>query len=152
MFGRGVDCIDETVTTFIVDGIGPDRVTCDADLISDYVQLIPESLDGYSAAEILVMSEYELFWMPEHVAWDEFDDLTVGCNTGGSVTFKTTDTSTRYELDECGLAETLTLSGTGTWDFSEWTSDLEVSLGRECEYEYHRDWDTGEESITENCP
>ena len=152
MFGRGVDCIDEAVTAFVVDGIGPDRVTCAADLISYYWPLIPESLDGFTTSEILFLAEYELFGLPEHVAWDELDDLTVGCNNGGIVTFTPNDTGTSYELEGCGLAETLRISGTGTWDVSELTSDLEISLGGDCAYKYHRDWDSGEESLTEACP
>jgi pimeloyl-ACP methyl ester carboxylesterase len=152
MFGRGLACIDEAVTAFIIDGTGPDRVACAAGVISDYWPLIPESLDAFTTSEILFLAEYELFGLPEQIAWDELDDLAVGCNNGGIVTFITTDTGTSYELDECGLAETLRISGTGTWDFGELTSDLEVSLGGDCEYEYHRDWDSGEESLTENCP
>jgi pimeloyl-ACP methyl ester carboxylesterase len=151
MFGRGMDCVDEAVTAYVIDGIGPDRITCDADLISEYFPLIPESLDGYSTAEILLLSEYELILTPEHLAWDELDDLTVGCNNGGIVTFTPNDTGTSYELEGCGLAETLRISGTGTWDVSESTSDLEISLGGDCAYKYHRDWDSGEESLTEDC-
>jgi hypothetical protein len=151
MFGRGLACLDEAVADFIVQGT-PGRVACDASLIAGYVRLVPDLLDRHANIDILRGVDDEFYYLPARITWDESEDLPVGCNTGGSVTFITTDTGTRYELEECGLTEALRISGTGTWDYVNGSSDLAVSIDGECAYEFHQDWGTGEESFAENCP
>ncbi|MBA2725102.1 MAG: alpha/beta fold hydrolase [Actinobacteria bacterium] len=43
MFGRGVPCIDMAVTEFILNGTKPTSPACDAEVISPYAPLFPDS-------------------------------------------------------------------------------------------------------------
>ena len=116
MFGRGNPCIDEAVTAFVSDGAWPEVESCDAEVISAYIPLIPTDVEDYEKADLLRLVDDELYYLPELVGWDWDEQMTVGCTNGGQITFTGTESGARSELEECGLTEDVVLSGTGTWD------------------------------------
>lgn len=152
MFGRGISCIDEAVTAFVLDGSWPEVESCDAEVISTYVPLIPTDLENYEPVDVLWFADNELYYLPELVGWDWEEEITVGCAHGGEVTFIGTQSGVRSELDECGLTDDLVLSGTGGWDSARGVSELDVSfIGDDCTYRYKKRWEDASESLESSC-
>ena len=152
MFGWGNPCIDKAVTAFILDGTMPDTPTCDAEVINPYFGLFPESSDGYETAELLAMADGDLYSLPELVGWDRVEEKVVGCSAGGQITFTGTETSDRFEFEECGLAKDFVITGNGQWDYDNGISSLKVSIeGHTCSYTYSKQWEDGKETADEAC-
>ena len=152
MFGWGNPCIDESATAFILDGTMPATLTCDAEVISTYIRLFPESSEGYETGELVAMADENFYSLPELGAWDGFEEKVVGCSTGGQITFTHTETSHRFEFENCGLAKDFVITGNGEWDYDNGISSLNVSIeGHTCSYEYSKQWEDGKETVDEAC-
>ncbi|NJM40866.1 MAG: alpha/beta fold hydrolase [Anaerolineae bacterium] len=85
IFGRGVACVDDLVTAFLVDGAVPNqrRTNCEGVVADDYVPLPPERAQDFpDVLEALFSAETEIDYLPEHYYWDGVDATSVGCRAG----------------------------------------------------------------------
>lgn len=152
IFGRGNECPDDAVTSFIVEGTAPEESECEGDVVGYYISLLPLTVDEFDSAETMFDSvEFEIFYMPEYYWWDTVSDMPVGCNQGGVITFTAQEETDGFILEECVFMDGLTLTGEGSYDWEEDVFTLEVQVGAaDCLYSYRR---SGEEySVEDNCP
>jgi len=136
IFGWGEPCPDEEVTAFIIDGTPPITETCEGEVIGAYQPSFPTN--AMEDAEVLLDAiEWELTYLPEYYYWDGFTDTSVGCATGGTLSFAATDVGNDFEFSDCGLVEGLTMSGSGSYDLESDTFALDFT-NAECSYVYER--------------
>jgi hypothetical protein len=76
----------------------------------------------------------------DYLSWDSAEDLPVGCDFGGSLTYAATDVGTDVTLDECEFTDGLPLSGTASADDDAGTFELDVTIGGD-DLQYERDAD-----------
>jgi pimeloyl-ACP methyl ester carboxylesterase len=153
MFGWGNECIDQTVTMFIIDGRAPATSTCDSEVITQYLPLLPAELVGRDTEELFWLADNELYFAPELMGWDRLDELTIGCSTGGNVVFSTSEIGVQFVLDACGLTNGLVISGDGGWDEQAGSSsyrDVRI-VGQPCHYDYNEDWQDGSVDMDKVC-
>ncbi len=139
IYGRGVDCIDDLVTNFLLfDETPPEReTTCPGSVMADYVPLgarTARQLDTLTDAFLTL--EDELYYLPEYYYWDGAEETHVGCGRGGALTLVPDDTVYAFTFDGCAFLRDLTLTGSGsqdpatdtfTWDVTttgRWVCDL----------------------------
>ncbi len=152
IFGRGNECPDDAVSSFILEGTAPDVTECEGDVVGYYISLLPQSVDEFDSAETMFDSvEFEIFYMPEYYWWDTVTDTPAGCNQGGVITFTAQEETDGFTLEECVFMDGLTLTGEGSYNWDEDIFTLDVQVGAaDCLYSYER---SGEEyTVEDNCP
>lgn len=113
IFGRGVACIDDPVTAFLVDGALPPRTTtCDFLGTDDYVPIPATSVDQYdSTLDALGAVDDELNYNADYWNWVGTDPLAFGCAQGGWVEYEASDAGYAVNLHDCAFSAGLPLSG-----------------------------------------
>jgi pimeloyl-ACP methyl ester carboxylesterase len=91
LFGRGVACVDEPVTEYLLSGAVPAQraTTCQGEVTTDYVPLPPDSArDFRDPLAALASFETEVFFWPEYFYWDGVSDSAAGCGLRGNVEWR----------------------------------------------------------------
>ena len=152
IFGWGNPCVDTAVTRFVLDAEIPAQASCPGSLLSPYLPLLSPAVTDLPAEEMLAIVDLEVFYLPELVVWDGFEEIVVGCPHGGDITFTGDFDTTSFHLDGCGLAEGLVLTGDGEWDHQEGSTDLSLSVeGTGCSYRWQENWADGALSVDADC-
>jgi pimeloyl-ACP methyl ester carboxylesterase len=143
IYGRGDDCPDELVTSFLVrDRLPPARTVCDGSIADPYVPIPPRHAADYGTTEAALRSaDDEILTSADYWAWDAADPLVSGCPYGGSIRYEPTDDGARLRLDGCAWSEGLPLTGTGTIDDATGGLRLSVASGQGRPVRYARDGD-----------
>ncbi|MCQ3936785.1 MAG: hypothetical protein DPW18_07025 [Chloroflexi bacterium] len=131
IFGRGVSCIDDLVTNFLVDGELPPRreTACEGAVVSEFVPLLPLSVsESANLLEVFYALDNEIYYLPEYYYWDGVESLAVGCAFGGSIAFEGTEPGASFQLDNCSFIEGFVLTGSGSQNFDEDTFTLDVTV------------------------
>jgi hypothetical protein len=150
MFGRGIACVDEHVTSFVLNGDAPLEAACEAPVVEPYVPLISAASD---IDQLFTAVDNDLFYLPELLYWDGYSLFEVPCTHGGAVTFTGTDLMTDYQLDGCGFTPDLVLNGEGEWDYEHGRSDLRATIeGHNCRYEFRQVWGETQGRAEAICP
>jgi hypothetical protein len=121
IFGRGVSCVDELVTAFLVDDQVPAQreTICDGEVISEF--LPPAPLDAAEFAdplEALSSVDDEIYYLPEYIYWDLTTPTMVGCPFGGSLSFEPSDAGERLAFSNCAFSDGFVMNGRGIYDYS----------------------------------
>jgi hypothetical protein len=90
---------------------------CDGDVADPYVANAPKKPSGYtSRRQALAVTADQIVNNSEYEVWDALDQVTVGCDWGGTMTFAPTDDGTDLALHRCEFTDHFPVSGTGTID------------------------------------
>lgn len=147
IFGRGVSCVDDPVTNFLVnDQLPAQRETqCEGTISDPFIPLAPVSLaENSDLLDVFTALDYEINYLPEYYYWDGVDTRSVGCPYGGTLTFEATETGASFQLDNCAFIDGFTLTGSGSQDFNEGTFTLAGNITGEkagaLTYTRNADW------------
>jgi pimeloyl-ACP methyl ester carboxylesterase len=135
IFGWGVTCVDDLVTSFLMDGEIPDReVTCEGQVISEFFPLAPRSaVDFADPLEALASVDDELYYLPEYYYWDYETPTSIGCPFGGTFTFETSELGEAYRLRDCAFTDGFVMTGEGSYDYGSSLFTLSVSVSGQAE-------------------
>jgi pimeloyl-ACP methyl ester carboxylesterase len=131
IFGRGVACIDDLVTAFLVDGALPaqKRTHCEGTVTDDYVPLPAERAQDFAdVLDALYSAETEIYYLPEYYYWDGVEATSVGCPRGDTLAFEAGKKNTRFTLNGCAFTRGFRMSGTGTYNADKDRFVLEVDV------------------------
>jgi pimeloyl-ACP methyl ester carboxylesterase len=146
IFGRGVTCVDDLVTDFLVKGKTPRQreTTCDGVVADDYVSLPPRKASAFDTPlDALASAETEINYLPEYYYWDGVKPTDVGCAVKGTLHFESDDATYAFNLKACAFTKDFTMTGTGSYDSDKDRFALTVStMGRwRCDLKYVRTGD-----------
>ncbi len=131
IFGRGVACVDDLVTDFLVNDQPPAEreTTCEGEVSSEFVPLSPLSAAQFAdPLEALSAVDDEIYYLPEYYYWDVATPTSVGCPFGGVLSFEVTDTGDAMTLKDCSFSEGFAMTGSGSNNYDEGWFSLEVSV------------------------
>jgi pimeloyl-ACP methyl ester carboxylesterase len=131
IFGRGVSCVDDLVTDFLMSDKPPTEreTTCEGTVTSDFVQLAPVNAAEFNTPlEALSFVDNEIYYLPEYYYWDVATPTSVGCPFGGTLSFEATDTGDSMTLKDCAFSEGFSMTGSGSNNYDEGTFSLEVDV------------------------
>ncbi len=129
IFGRGDECPDALVTNFLLSGERPAQreVRCPGAVIDSYSPLAPaDAADLSDPLQVLIAFSSELSLLPEYYYWDGLSPVFAGCPFGGWLTIEVVDEGDRFTLSRCAFSQGFALSGSGVWDGSSFTLDVDV--------------------------
>lgn len=154
IFGRGVTCIDDLVTQFLVNDIVPAQpeTECGGKVMSRYVPLAPRDAKDFSSLlAALDSTETEINMLPEYWYWDYVTTTRVGCPISGSLKFRAVENRAEFTLKDCSFAKGFVMSGNGTYQFGRdrFVLDVNVTGYRQCALVYERQGD--ETSVKGSC-
>jgi pimeloyl-ACP methyl ester carboxylesterase len=90
-FARGNACPDDIVVDFLVNDEMPAQAEtrCEGELETAYVPVAPADARDYkNALDAMIALENEIIHTPEFFYWDGASDEAIGCDKGGSVSFR----------------------------------------------------------------
>lgn len=131
VFGRGNECPDSIVTTFLIENILPtdQQTRCDGMVAQDYIPLAPRSATQFETPlEALDSAANELFYLPEYYYWDGLRPTIVGCQFGGSIEFLPDDEGERFVFTACAFSEGFMMTGHGINHYERGEFTLNVSV------------------------
>ena len=131
IFGRGIPCIDDLVTNFLVkDEMPANReTTCEGTVTTEFVALAPFNANEFAnPLEALISVDDEIHYLPEYFYWDVSTPKSVGCTFGGTLSFEATDTGDSLTLDNCSFTNGFALTGSGSNNSDEGSFMLEVAV------------------------
>ena len=131
IFGRGVACIDDAVTAFLVDGVVPaqKRIHCEGVVTDEYVPLPADRAQDFAdVLEALHSAETEIYYLPEYYYWDGVASTSAGCSRGDTISFEAGKKTTRFTLSGCAFTPGFRMSGTGTYNADRDRFVLEVDV------------------------
>ncbi|MCA2000972.1 MAG: alpha/beta hydrolase [Chloroflexi bacterium] len=131
IFGRGVSCVDDLVTDFLVkDQTPPEReIICEGDVVGEFVPPAPVSANQFaSPLDAFQAVDDEIYYLPEYYYWDMSTPTTVGCPFGGTLSFAPTDTGDSLTLEGCSFSAGFILTGSGSNNYDEGSFTLEVDV------------------------
>jgi pimeloyl-ACP methyl ester carboxylesterase len=141
IYGRGVACIDDIVTAFLVRDKRPSarQITCAGVVADTYVPLAPANASRFeSALEAFQSAENEIYYLPEYYYWDGFTPTGAGCPYSGALTFEPDGANTIFTLDQCAFSRGWKMTGSGSYNPNRDRFVLEVTVGG-IEYRYVRE-------------
>lgn len=146
IFGRGVSCVDEPVTDFLVhDRLPAQReTTCEGVVADDYVPLAPTNASAFaSPLDALASAENEINYLPEYYYWDGETVMEVGCTFGGALRFEPRGKRTIFTFNSCTLTRNFRFSGSGSYnaDRDRFTMDVTTAGRWACNLKYTRTGD-----------
>ena len=131
IFGRGVACIDDLVTAFLVGGAVPSqkRTTCEGTVIDASVPLPKDRAQDFAdVLEALRSAETEITYLPEYFYWDGDTGAAVGCPRGDTLSFEAGKKTTRFALNGCAFTQGFRMTGTGTYNANKDSFVLKVEV------------------------
>jgi pimeloyl-ACP methyl ester carboxylesterase len=114
IWGRGLACPDQIVFGLMLDGRKPEKRVqiCRQDFLDAYVPLTAAKTgDAFGLAEGV---EAELGQSRDLANWDGYNELTFGCDFGGTMTANAARSGTEYIFDSCAFWPGIEVSGDGT--------------------------------------
>jgi pimeloyl-ACP methyl ester carboxylesterase len=149
IYGRGVACIDDVVTAFLVKDVLPAQVEtrCDGVIATDYVPIAPTDARTYkNVLEALHSAENEILYAPEYYYWDLSDDAAIGCHKGGVAAFSPANEArgtVRFTLTNCQFARGFGITGTGRYNPNNdrFTFKVDVAGAQQGTLDYVREGD-----------
>lgn len=129
IFGRGDECPDALVTAFLLKGERPaqQETHCPGWVVDSYVPLSPLDAAGFDdPLHAMIAFSNEVNLLPEYYYWDGSSPLSVGCPAGGWLAIEAVDKGDRFVLHGCAFFSGLILDGSGLWDGSTLTLDVDV--------------------------
>lgn len=154
IFGRGVACVDDLVTDFLVKGRAPAQreTTCEGSITTEYVPLAPVSAQEFETPlEALASLETEINYLPEYYYWDGVAPTGAGCGVSGSLRFE--PDGKRYVFSFAGCTFTRGFSATGVGAYASngdrFVLDVTTAGRWNCTLRYVRAGD--KTRITGNC-
>ncbi len=154
IFGRGVSCVDDLVTAFLVRDERPAQreTICEGVVADDYVPLAPADASAFaSPLEALASAESEINYLPEYYYWDGETPTGAGCTFGGTLRFELRGKNVAFAFDQCELTGNFRFTGAGTYNADRDRFTLTVTTtGRwDCKLKYTR---TGDKTkVTGTC-
>jgi pimeloyl-ACP methyl ester carboxylesterase len=154
IFGRGVACVDDLVTDFLVKGKTPRQreTICDGVVADDYVPLPPRKAIAFDTPlDALASAETEINYLPEYYYWDGVKSTDAGCVVNGALHFAPDSAKVAFNLNACAFTKDFTMSGTGSYASDKDRFALTVSTtGRwQCDLKYVRT--AGHTKVTGTC-
>lgn len=131
IYGRGVACVDDLVTDFLVeDALPAQRETiCEGTVITEFAPLPPLQVSESSdLLEVFSSLDYEIYYMPEYYYWNGAGSTAAGCTFGGVITFEESDTGDSFLLDACSFIDGFTLTGSGSHNYDDGSFSLDVTV------------------------
>ena len=131
IFGRGVSCVDDLVTDFLVNDQLPSerKTTCEGEVTSEFVLLAPVNASQFAnLLETFYSVDDEIYYLPEYYYWDVFTPISVGCPFGGVLSFEATDTGDSLSLNNCSFSKGFAMTGSGSNNYAEGWFGLEVNV------------------------
>ncbi|MBI5950983.1 MAG: alpha/beta fold hydrolase [Chloroflexi bacterium] len=131
IFGRGVSCVDDLVTDFLVNDRTPSQreTTCEGAVVSDFVQPAPADAKQFSSLlDVFQSVDDEIYYLPEYYYWDMSTPTAVGCPFGGTLSFETIDAGDALTLDGCSFSRGFAMTGSGSNNYDEDSFTLEVDV------------------------
>jgi pimeloyl-ACP methyl ester carboxylesterase len=146
IFGRGVSCVDDLVTDFLVrDRVPAQReTTCEGVVADEYVPLAPANASAFtSPLEALASAENEINYFPEYYYWDGETPTGVGCTFNGTLRFEPRGNNYAFIFSTCTFTRNFRLTGTGSYnpDRDRFTMDVSTSGRWQCQLKYTRTGD-----------
>lgn len=144
IYGRGVSCVDDLVTDFLVnDQLPAEReTTCAGTVIREFVPLAPlNAAEFENPLKALQSLDDEIYYLPEYYDWDVATPTPVGCPLGGILSFEATDTGDSLKLEDCAFSEGFIVTGSGSNNYQDGSFTLEVDVSglKEGSLTYTRD-------------
>ena len=149
IFGWGNDCPDLIVGDFLATGTPPaTRVTvCPGEVADPYVALPAEAAADYTDALDAASSiDDHVFATDDYVYRLDEDELAVGCDFGGSLTYAPTDVGVDLAFEACAFTPDLPLTGSGSADDEAGSFSMDLTLP-DSSIHYERDAD-GNRSVS----
>lgn len=143
IFGWGEACPDTEIAAYLADDVlPPGRITtCEGSVTTTYVPTAARTAADYDdALELMASMDDQLLNTDDYLSWDGVEDLPVGCDFGGSLTYVATDVGTDITLTGCEFTEGLPLTGSASADDEAGTFELDVTTGGDA-LQYERDAD-----------
>ncbi len=131
IFGRGVSCVDDLVTDFLVNDQMPANreTTCEGSVADEFIPLAPlNAAEFNNPLEALSAVDDEIYYLPEYYYWDVETPTSVGCPFGGTLSFEATDTGDSFSLDNCSFFDGFAMTGSGSNNYDEGWFSLEVNV------------------------
>ena len=131
IFGRGVSCIDDLVTDFLVNDQLPSEreTTCEGEVTREFVPLAPlNAAEFTNPLEALRSVDDEIYYLPEYYYWDVATPTSVGCPFGGILSFEATDSGDSFSLQNCSFTNGFSLTGSGSNNYDDGSFTLEVDV------------------------
>jgi pimeloyl-ACP methyl ester carboxylesterase len=143
IFGRGVECVDDLVTDFLVKGKTPRQreTTCEGVVADEYVPLAPRKANAFdNPLDALASAETEINYLPEYYYWDGVEPTDAGCAVNGTLHFEPDGAKYAFNFNACAFTRDFTMSGTGNYDSDKDRFVLTVTTtGRwRCDLKYVR--------------
>ncbi len=145
IFGWGEACPDSEIAAYLADGVLPaSRVTtCEGSIATAYVPNAARTAAEYGDALELAWSVDDQLWNSEaYLARLGDEPLSVGCDFGGTLTYRPTDVGTDIALDACEFTDEMPLTGSASADDDAGTFELDVTFAGGA-LRYLRDADGG---------
>jgi len=144
IYGRGVSCVDDLVTDFLVSAQLPAerQTTCAGTVTSKFVPLAPlNAAEFEDPLQALQSLDDEIYYLPEYYYRDVVTPTSVGCPFGGILSFEATDTGNSLTLEDCAFSEGFVVTGNGSnnYDDGSFTLEVDVSGLKEGSLTYTRD-------------
>jgi hypothetical protein len=130
-FGRGVSCVDDLITDFLVNDQPPSKreTTCEGAVTDDFVLLAPVNAAQFNdLLETFYSVDNEIYYLPEYYYWDVFTPTSVACPFGGTLFFETTNTGDSLSLADCSFSSGFSMTGSGSNNYDEDWFSLEVHV------------------------
>ncbi len=130
IFGRGDKCPDALVTDFLLSDERPAQreVRCPGAVTDPYTPLAPaDAAELSDPLEGLIAFSNELSLLPEYYYWDGLLPVRAGCPFGGWLNVEADEDGDWFLLHGCAFSQGFALSGSGLWDGSRFTLEVEVS-------------------------
>ena len=116
---RGVPCIDNLVTAFLVNDQFPDKnkTKCKGTVIDDFVPIAPENArDFANPLDAMIAMENEITYLPEYYAWDGATKTSAGCASGDTLSFESAPKRVDFTLNNCAFTKGFNMTGTGNYN------------------------------------
>jgi pimeloyl-ACP methyl ester carboxylesterase len=143
IYGWGEACPDTEIAAYLTDDeLPPSRITtCDGSVTTTYVPTAAGSATDYDdALELMQSLDDQLLNTDDYLSWDGVEDLAVGCDFGGSLTYAATDVGTDVTLTACEFTDGMPLTGSASADDEVGTFELDMTSGGD-DLQYERDAD-----------
>jgi pimeloyl-ACP methyl ester carboxylesterase len=155
IWGRGLACPDKIVFGLMLDGRKPEKreQVCKQDFLDAYAPLTAARTgDAFGLAQGV---EAEIAQSRDLANWDGYNELTFGCDFGGTATVNAARSGVEYTFDACAFWPGLTVAGDGTLiDAGDGrrpdglTLNLKVSGTHQGTIAYRRDTTTAARSLS----
>jgi pimeloyl-ACP methyl ester carboxylesterase len=131
IFGRGDECPDRIITDYLVAGSLPaTRVTaCPNDVVDPYVpNARARSADYRDALTLMSSMEAQITASDDYTYRLDADPITMGCNFGGTLTYRPVKDGTQLTLERCTFTRGAPMTGSGKINDDAGTFRLTIRL------------------------